>query len=212
MEEKGLLEKAPLYFKNSSQWQRRISEANAVGAVGTTSSFIHLIVNVFIGFSVGANVIVARHIGAKDKESTSQAVHTALIMSVVLGLLGMTVGLLITNPVLKAMGNRANLLNLAVKYCLIYFLGIPFLSMTNYLIAIFRAKGDAKTPLLVLSIAGVLNVLLNVFFVLVCKTSVEGVAIATLLANFVSAITLLIKLKKDQDYTTFSFKKRISSF
>ena len=182
-------------------------EANAVGAVGTTSSFIHLIVNVFIGFSVGANVIVARHIGSKNEESTSQAVHTALIMSVILGLIGMSVGILITKPVLKAMGNRANLLNLAVKYCLIYFLGVPFLSLTNYLIAIFRAKGDAKTPLIVLSLAGVLNVLLNIFFVLVCKTSVEGVAIATAISNFVSAIALLIKLKKDQDYTTFSFKK-----
>ena len=183
------------------------SEENAVGAIGTTSSFIHLIVNVFIGFSVGANVTVARHIGAKNKERTSQAVHTALLMSVILGILGTFVGVFISKPVLKAIGNRGNLLDLAVKYCLIYFFGVPFLSLTNYLIAIFRAKGDAKTPLIVLAIAGILNVALNFFFVLVCKMSVEGVAIATTISNLVSAIILIVKLRKDQDYTTFSFKK-----
>ena len=182
-------------------------EQNAVGAIGTTSSFIHLVVNVFIGFSVGANVTVARHIGAKNKERTSQAVHTALIMSLVLGLIGLGVGVLISRPVLNAMGNRGNLLELAVRYCLIYFLGVPFLSLTNYLIAIFRAKGDAKTPLIVLAIAGILNVALNFFFVLVCKMSVEGVAIATAISNLLSAVILIIKLRKDQDYTTFSFKK-----
>ena len=182
-------------------------EPNAVGAIGMTGSFIHLIVNVFIGFSVGANVVVAREIGAKNKESTQKAVHTSLIMGAGSGLLGAAVGLLITRPVLRYMGATGSLLKLAVTYTSIYFAGVPFLALTNYLISIFRAKGDAKTPLIVLSSTGVLNVVMNFFFVLVVGLSVEGVAIATAMANVASVIILLIKLHKDQDYTTFSWQQ-----
>ena len=139
------------------------AEENAVGAIGTTGSFLHLIINSFIGFSVGANVVVAREIGAKNPEKTQNAVHTALIMSVLFGMIGMAVGLAIAKPVLRYMGTTGRLLELAVLYTCIYFLGIPFLSVTNYLIAIFRAKGDAKTPLVVLMSTGVLNVALNLF-------------------------------------------------
>ncbi len=182
-------------------------EANAVGAIGTTSSFVHLIVNIFIGFSVGANVIVAKHIGANDKEKTQRAVHTSLIMAVIFGFVGAGVGIAVSRPILKAMGNTGSLLDLAVTYTYIYFAGVPFLALTNYLIAIFRAKGDAKTPLIVLSIAGLANVGLNLFFVLVVKLSVEGVAIATASANLLSFVVLLIKLRRDKDFTTFSFKR-----
>ncbi len=183
------------------------SEENAVGAIGTTGSLIHFIVNVFIGFSVGANVVVAREIGAKDKERTQNAVHTSLLMAVIFGVLGMLLGFFVSRPVLKLMGNTGSLLDLAVSYTFFYFLGVPFLALTNYLIAIFRAKGDSKTPLIVLACAGLLNVGMNLFFVLVVGLSVEGVAIATSLANLASFIVLLIKLRKDQDYTTFSFKR-----
>ena len=130
------------------------NEPNAVGAIGTTGSFIHLIVNTFIGFSVGANVVVAREIGAKDKERVQKAVRTSLLMAVIFGVIGMIVGLIVTRPVLEFMGNSGSLLGLAVTYTYIYFLGVPFLALTNYLIAIFRAKGDAKTPLVVLTCTG----------------------------------------------------------
>ena len=182
-------------------------EENAVGAIGTTGAFIGLTVNFFIGFAVGANVVVAREIGAKNKERTQNAVHTALVMGALLGIVCMLLGFIISRPVLRAMGNTGNLLNLAVRYTFFYFLGVPFLSLTNYLIAIFRAKGDSKTPLIVLSVAGIFNVGLNVFFVLVAGLSVEGVAIATALANLLSFIVLLIKLRRDEDYTTFSFAR-----
>ncbi|MBR2441816.1 MAG: polysaccharide biosynthesis C-terminal domain-containing protein [Clostridia bacterium] len=182
-------------------------EQNAVGAIGTTGSFISLILNIFIGFSVGANVVVAREVGAKDKERAQNAVHTALLMALIFGLIGVVVGLSVSRAVLRLMGNSGNLLDLAVRYTYIYFLGVPFLALTNYLIAIFRAKGDSKTPLVVLTIAGVLNVGMNLFFVLVAELSVEGVAIATALANAASCVVLLIKLHRDQDYTTFSFKR-----
>lgn len=182
-------------------------EENAVGAIGVTSSFIHLIVNLFIGFSVGANVVVAKHIGAKNTEGTEKAVHTSLVMSVIFGVLGMGIGLLVCRPVLTAMGNYGTVLKLACRYTYIYFAGIPFLAVTNYLIAIFRAKGDSKTPLVVLSIAGLLNVGLNLFFVLAVGLSVEGVALATAVSNLFSAVVLVVKLRKSKDDTRLCFKK-----
>lgn len=182
-------------------------EENAVGAIGTTGAFINLIVNIFIGFSVGANVVVAREIGAKNKERIQKAVHTSLTMAVIFGILGMFIGLLATKPVMELMGNTGSLLTLAIRYTYIYFLGVPFLAMTNYLIAIFRAKGDSRTPLVVLMAAGILNVGLNLVFVLVLGMSVEGVAIATAVSNLASAVVLLMKLHKDDDDTRFSWKQ-----
>ena len=182
-------------------------EENAVGAIGTTMSFIHLILNIFIGFSVGANVVVAKKIGAKDKEGAQNAVHTALLMALVFGVVCTALGIALSRSVLHAMGNSGNLLDLAVRYTYIYFLGVPFLSLSNFLIAIFRAKGDSKTPLIVLTLTGLLNVGFNLFFVLVVQLSVEGVAIATSVANLASCVVLLAKLGRDQDYTTFSFKR-----
>lgn len=182
-------------------------EGNAVGAIGITGSFIHLVINVFIGFAVGANVVVAREIGAKNKERTQNAVHTSLLMAAGFGMIGLALGLILSKPILSLMGAEGSLLRLAVTYTRIYFLGVPFLALVNYLISIFRAKGDAKTPLIVLSISGALNVGMNLFFVLVVGLSVEGVAIATALANVASVILLLWKLKKDDDYTTFSWKR-----
>lgn len=182
-------------------------ESNAVGAIGTVTSFTHLIVNLFIGFSAGANVIVARHIGANDYDRTQKAVHTSVILALIMGLLGAGLGIFVAKPVVKMMGNTGSLLALATRYTYIYFAGVPFLALTNYLIAIFRAKGDSKTPLVVLTCAGVVNVLLNLFFVLVVGLSVEGVALATAIANVLSFIVLLWKLRKDKDFTTFSFKK-----
>ncbi len=182
------------------------NEPNAVGAIGTTGPFVNLIVNVFIGFSIGANVVVARYIGAKDEARTQKAVHTALLMGVLFGLCGAGVGGAITRPVLKAMGATGSLLELAVTYTYIYFAGVPFLALTNYLIAIFRAKGDAKTPLVVLATAGLVNVGLNLFFVVAVGMSVEGVALATMISNLLSFAVLLWKLARDKDYTTFSFR------
>ncbi len=183
------------------------AEENAVGAIGTTTAFINLIVNIFIGFSVGANVVVARQIGARNREQTQKAVHTSLLMAVIFGILGMVMGLVTAKPVMAWMGNTGSLLTLAVRYTYIYFAGVPFLALTNFLIAIFRAKGDSRTPLLVLMLAGLLNVCLNFFFVLGLGLSVEGVAIATAASNIFSTVVLLGKLKKDRDDTHFSWKK-----
>lgn len=179
-------------------------EANSVGAISTTGSFINLILNIFIGFSVGANVVVARAIGAKDHEQAERAVHTALLMSLLFGIGGALIGFAVSRPVLSWMGVEDNLLDLALTYTGIYFLGVPFLSVTNYCIAILRAKGDTRTPLYILTSTGVLNVALNLFFVLVCHMAVDGVAIATMISNFVSMVVLLIVLMRDKGPCRFS--------
>lgn len=183
------------------------SEPDAVGAIGMTGAFINLVLNVFVGFSTGANVMVAKYLGAKDDENASRTTHTAIVMSVIFGVASAVIGLFISRPILSLMGARGKLLDLATTYTLIYFCGVPFVSVANYFISIFRAKGDTRTPLYILSITGILNVGLNLFFVLVCGLSVEGVALATSIANVVSVIFLALKLSRDEGPCRFSFKK-----
>ena len=172
------------------------SEPDAVGAIGSTGSYLALIRNIFIGFSVGASVVVARHIGAKEKEKISRSVHTSICMSVLFGIIGALIGIAFARPVLVAMGYTGNLLTLALRYSYIYLACLPFLSLTNFLAAILQARGDTKTTLYCLSGTGIMNILLNLFFVKVVDLSVEGVAIATAIANLVSAVILWIYLAK----------------
>ena len=183
------------------------SEANAVGAIGATGSLTNLMINLFMGFSVGTNILVSRYIGAKDHERVSKTVHTSVIMSLLFGLVTACVGLFASRSILILMGADGDILDLAALYTKIYFCGAPFLAATNYLSAIFRAKGDTKTPLFVLSASGLINVILNVIFVLGFNMSVDGVAIATAAANLISAATLLILLSKDEGPCRFSIKR-----
>ncbi|MBQ8718640.1 MAG: MATE family efflux transporter [Clostridia bacterium] len=182
-------------------------EPDAVGAIGTTGAFINLVLNIFMGFATGANVMVARHLGAKNDERVSRTTHTAMAMSLIFGVVSAVIGLFISRPILSLMGAQGKLLDLATTYTIIYFAGVPFISAANYLIAIFRAKGDTRTPLYILSASGLVNVVLNLFFVLVVGLSVEGVALATVIANAVSTVFLSIKLSKDEGPCRFSFKK-----
>lgn len=181
--------------------------SGAIGAIGTTSALISLIINVFSGFAVGSSVVVARYIGEGNKEKTQAAVHTALITGLVSGLFCMLLGLFISKPILKLLGDQGHILDLATLYTKIYFIGCPFLALTNFLISIFRAKGDTRTPLFVLSATGILNVGLNLLFVLVFNMSVDGVAIATSISNFASAVILLIILSRDNSWCKFSFNQ-----
>lgn len=183
------------------------NEADAVGAIGTTGAFTGLILNLLIGLSVGANVVIARHIGAREQERASRAVHTAAILSVIIGVLGGAIGIAIAPAVMRAVGNTGRLLELSVLYARVYFAAMPFHSLSNFAIATHRAKGDTRTPLIVLSLAGLLNVCLNLFFVLVLKMSVEGVAIATGVAAALSAITLYIHLMWEKGPCHFSLRQ-----
>jgi len=182
-------------------------EADAVGAIGTTGAFTALILNFLIGIAVGANVVVARHIGAQDRERTQRAVHTAAITGLLIGVLGGLIGFLITPAVMRAVGNRGRLLELSITYARVYFVALPFHALSNFAMAIHRAKGDSQTPLRVLACTGLLNVGLNLFFVLVMDMSVEGVAIATGVAAAVSAAVLFGNLMRDKGFCRFSFKR-----
>lgn len=183
------------------------SEQNAVGAIGTTGSLTALIVNVFIGISTGANVMIARHMGEKNDRMVNRTVHTALSMSVLFGLVAAVLGFFCAKPLLVLMGAEADLLELATLYTKFYFLGVPFISISNYAISIFRAKGDTKTPLYVLSLTGLLNVALNLFFVLACSMSVEGVALATAISNLANAVILVLLLSREQSACRFRFRQ-----
>ncbi|MBQ7015034.1 MAG: MATE family efflux transporter [Clostridia bacterium] len=179
----------------------------AIGSIGTTGALINLVVNIFIGFSVGTNVIVARNIGRGDKTATEKAVHTSVLFALICGIICAVVGLFISRPILAMMGNEGHILGLSSLYTKIYFLGTPFLAMTNYLIAILRAKGDTKTPLYILSASGLINVLLNLLFVFVFKMSVDGVSLATVLSNVMSMVLLFIKLLKDDSWCKLQWSK-----
>ena len=174
-------------------------EPDAVGAIGSTGTYLGLIRNLFIGFSAGANIVIAKHIGAEDRVQTSMAVHTSICMSALFGIVGAAVGIAFTRPILVLMGISGNLLTLAVRYSYIYLACMPFLSLTNFLSAILNAQGNTKTPLTVLTATGLLNVGLNLLFVLGCGMSVEGVAIATAISNAASCCILWIYLGKKGD-------------
>jgi len=179
----------------------------ALGAIGTTGAMISLVLNVFIGFSVGANVVVARWIGAGEEENTRRAVHTAMCTAVIAGVFGCVLGQIICRPILVMLGDEGHILELAVLYSRIYFAGAPFMSVTNFCIAILRAKGDTKTPLYVLSVSGFCNVVLNLFFVLCCNMSVDGVSLATALSNLLSTVILVIKLSREESWCRFEFRR-----
>ncbi len=182
------------------------AEGDAVGAIGTTGAFTSLVVNLFIGLSVGANVVVARHLGAGEHDRASVAVHTSTVVGLMLGVVGGAVGILISEPVMRLLGNQGRLLELSVTYVRFYFAALPFHALSNYAIALHRAKGDTRTPLIVLSLSGILNVALNLFFVLVLEMSVEGVALATGIAAAVSAAVLYANLAREKGPCHFSFK------
>ena len=183
------------------------SEANSVGAIGMTGPFINLVLNLFMGFSIGANVVIARSIGAREGERASKVVHTSLLLALMLGVVGCVIGWFISEPVLSAMGIDGNLLDLATTYTFVYFAGAPFVALTNYSVAIFRAKGDTKTPLYVLTVSGLINVVFNLFFVLALGMAVEGVALATVISNVVSSVVLIYCLSRSNDDCKFAFSK-----
>ncbi|MGM9645766.1 MAG: MATE family efflux transporter [Eubacteriales bacterium] len=182
------------------------TEADAVGAIGITGALINLVLNVFMGFATGANVVVARCIGAGDDKMTSKAVHTSIIVSLIFGLIGGAIGIAVARPVLTLMDARGKLLDLATVYTQIYFASAPFISVANCAISIFRAKGDTKTPLFVLTASGLLNVALNLFFVLVLGRSADGVALATAASNIVASFLLIFLLMREKGSCRFSFK------
>lgn len=184
------------------------SGSDSVAAVGATGALTNLIINLFIGLSVGAGVAVAQGLGAGNGKQTSEAVHTAVPVAVISGIFLTVIGVLFSRNFLELMGTPdGKLLRLASVYMQIYFAGMTFSMLYNFGSAILRAAGDTRSPLIFLTIAGVLNVILNIVFVALFKLDVAGVALATSISQAVSAILVLLALMKRQDACRFEFKK-----
>ena len=176
----------------------RFSGNHALAAVGSTSSLINLLVNLFIGVSVGANVLVARFCGARDYDNAQDTVHTAISVSLVGGVLMIFVGFFLSEPLLALMGTPADVLNDAALYMRIYFAGMPAFMLYNFGAAILRAVGDTRRPLYFLTLAGVVNVVFNMFFVIVFHMGVAGVALATIISQAISAVLVMLCLMKSE--------------
>ena len=172
----------------------------AVAAVGANSSIIALIVNLFVGIALGANVVIATAIGSNDRDTAQKAVHTSIVVAVLGGLFVAAVGELIAAPLLSSLHVPEDVLPSALLYLRIYLLGMPVILLYNFEAAIFRSVGNTRTPLIALFASGILNVVLNLFFVAVLRMTVNGVAIATVLSNAVSSVLLFRRLRATQQH------------
>ena len=168
----------------------------AMAAVGANSPIIGLIVNAFVGISLGTNVVIANAIGRGDRKTTGKALHTSVVIAVIGGIFLALGGELFAERILGSQKVPEDVLPMAVLYFRVYMTGIPVVLLYNFLAAVFRASGDTRTPLVVLVISGSLNVVLNLIFVLGLKRTVDGVAAATVISSCISAVLLFVKLMK----------------
>lgn len=185
----------------------RYAGDNSLAAVGSTSSLINLLTNLFMGLSVGANVLVARYYGAGQERDLKSTVHTAVTLSAASGLLLTAIGLIGAPVILRWMQTPDEVLSLAVIYLRIYFLGMPAMMLYNFGASILRAVGDTKRPLYYLMTAGVINVILNLFFVITLKMDVAGVACATAISQCISAFLMLRCLTREQSAIRVNLKE-----
>lgn len=169
----------------------------SLAAVGSTSSLINLLTNLFIGLSVGANVLVARYFGAKQEQNLKNTVHTAIALSLVSGVLLTVIGVVFTKQILIWMQCPENVLPLSALYLRVYFLGMTATMVYNFCSSILRAVGDTKRPLYYLLFSGIVNVILNLFFVIVCNLNVAGVGLATVISQCISAVLIVRCLVKE---------------
>ena len=179
----------------------------SLAALGPTGSLINLIINVFIGLGVGTNVVVAQFYGAGKDDDVSKTVHTSMKVGLVGGILLIFLGCLVCRPMLELMNTPEDVIDRSTVYMRIYFCGMPAMMLFNYGSAILKAVGDTKRPLYYLSFAGVLNVLLNLFFVIVLKIDVAGVALATTVSQLISCILVVRCLMKEESSVRLDLRK-----
>jgi len=185
----------------------RFAGVNSLAAVGSTSSLINLLVNLFLGLSVGTNVIAANYFGSGKNKKLSQTVHTAILLSVYSGVILTVVGVFGAKYILRLMGSPDEVLSLATLYLQIYFAGITASMVYNFGSALLRSKGDTKRPMYILFAAGLINVVLNLIFVIPLKMDVAGVALATVLSQVFSAFMVIRCLVKENDDFKLYFSK-----
>ncbi len=183
------------------------NRAVATAAVGSNGSVINLIINLFVGISVGANVVISNYIGRGERKKANSCVHTAMTIAIISGVFLLFLGLFIARPLLELMSTPEDVLPYAVQYLHIYFLGMPFIMVYNFGSAILRCIGDTRRPLYCLIISGVLNAALNLFLVIAFHMDVAGVAIATVISNIVSASLVCVFLLREKSEITFSIRK-----
>ena len=205
----------PLMFSNILQVLFNMSDVAvvgkfagpiALGAVGSTSILITLFTGLLIGLSSGVNALAALHIGSKDNKNLRQTVHTALILCFTTGILIMVLGIFFSHNILSLMNTKEELISDAVLYLRIYLLGMPALALYNFGNAVLSAAGDTKRPLYYLLFSGIINVLLNLFFVIVCEWDVAGVAAASIISQYLSAFLILSALFKSQEHFGLCFQ------
>lgn len=185
----------------------RFTGSHALAAVGSTSSLINLLVNLFIGVSVGANVLLGKFCGAQDYKNASETVHTAIYIAIWGGVIMIFAGLILARPLLELMGTPMDVIDLSVLYMRIYFIGMPAFMIYNFGAAILRAVGDTKRPLYFLTVAGVVNVLFNLLFVIVFKMGVAGVALATIISETISAGLIILSLMQSDGILRLHLKE-----
>lgn len=178
-----------------------------MAAVGANTPIMSFIINGFLGISLGTNVIIANAVGRKDEETIQKAVHTSIIVAVICGIITALIGQVIAKPLLRSQNISDEAVNMAITYFRIYVGGLPVILLYNFEAAIFRGMGNTKLPFLALVTSGIINVGLNLFFVLVLHRNVDGVAIATVISNLISSIILLVFLKKSKTAARFDEKK-----
>lgn len=184
----------------------RFASSKALAAVGSNAPVISLLINLFIGISMGANVVISNHLGQRDEQSIRHAISTVTLVAVISGLLLMCIGIGVARPILELMDTPSDVLDMAVLYLRIYFIGIPFFLIFNFGAAILRSVGDTRRPLYILVVAGIINTVLNLIFVIGLGMSVEGVAIATAVANAISAAWIIQLLRKEPGAIQLQFK------
>ena len=171
----------------------------ALGAVGSTSILITLFTGMLIGLASGVNALTALHIGSKDEKGLEETVHTAALLCLAGGLILMILGMVFSRPILTAMHTKDELLEDALLYLRLYLFGMPALGLYNFGSAVLSAAGDTKRPLYYLLMSGVLNVLLNLFFVIVCRWDAAGVAAASVISQYLSAVLILAVLLRSKE-------------
>lgn len=185
----------------------KFDSSTALAAVGATSSLINLLIGAFLGISVGVNILVARYLGCRDEASVSRTVHTAVLLGLGLGVIVFLLGFFLASPLLRLMGTPEDVFPLSDLYLQIYFIGVPALVLYNFCAAVLRAFGDTQKPFFFLAVSGVVNVGLNLFFVIVCHLGVAGVAIATVASQYVALVLVLVCLARQNSCARLQLKK-----
>ena len=184
----------------------RFAESGALAAVGSNSVLVGLFINIFVGLSVGTNVIISQYIGQQRNKDVGKVVHTSMLFSVICGIAVMILGLIISKPLLIITHAPEDVLDRAVVYLRIYFLGMPFIIPYNFGSAILRSVGDTKRPMYCLIASGILNIILNLIFVIAMRLGVAGVAIATVISNILSASVIFIILLREKGIIKLEIK------